>query len=79
MSGEQPTKEIDGVVEARLAQAQARFGDRFDVAQWAAIRDQIKSMKDCSDRLRTVQMGNGDEPEIVFVPYRADDPVRSDK
>jgi hypothetical protein len=79
MTDEQPTEASDGIVEARLAQAKARFGDRFDAAQWEAIRDNIKDLKECGDRLRAVPMGNADEPEIVFVPYRADDPAWSGK
>jgi hypothetical protein len=79
MTDEQPTEADDGIVEARLAQAKARFGDRFDAAQWETIRENIKDLKKCGDRLRVVPMGNADEPEIVFVPYRADDPIWSAK
>ena len=79
MSDEQPRDESDGIVEARLAQVKTRFGDRFDAAQWEVIRENIKDLKKCGDRLRAVPMGNADEPEIVFVPYRADDPVWSAK
>jgi hypothetical protein len=76
---QQPVEESDAIVEARLAQAKARFGDRFDAAQWEAIRESIKDIKKCGDRLRPVPMANADEPEIVFVPYRADDPAWSAK
>jgi hypothetical protein len=75
MTDEQPTEPSDGVVDARLAQAKARFGDRFDDAQWAEIAEQIKDSVKQANRLREVPMGNADEPEIVFVPYRADDPA----
>jgi hypothetical protein len=77
MSDEKPTDEHDEIVDARLEQVKARFGDRFDAAQWDAIRKNIKGMKECGDRLRAVPMGNADEPEIVFVPYRAEDPIWS--
>jgi hypothetical protein len=75
MSEEQPKDADDGIVDTRLAQLKARFGDRFDEAQWAAIRKSVVDLKQCSDRLRAVPMENGDEPEIVFVPFRADDPI----
>jgi hypothetical protein len=67
------------IVDARLALAKARFGDRFDQAQWDAIRENIAGMTKCGDALRAVAMGNDDEPEIVFVPFRADDPAWSAK
>ncbi|MFL5758400.1 MAG: hypothetical protein ACJ789_01605 [Thermomicrobiales bacterium] len=63
------------IVDAKLALAKARFGDRFDQAQWDAIRENILGMTKCGDALRAVPLGNSDEPEIVFVPYRADDPA----
>ena len=75
MSDEQPVEASDGIVDGRLAQAKARFGDRFEAAQWDAIREDMKKSIEQSNRLRAVPMGNGDEPEIVFVPYRADDPA----
>jgi hypothetical protein len=74
---EQADERRDRIVDARLAQAIARFGDRFDQAQWDAIRENILGMMKCGDALRAVPMGNGDEPEIVFVPFRADDPAWS--
>jgi hypothetical protein len=75
MSAEQANDTSDGIVDTRLAQLKVRFGERFDEAQWDAIRKNIADLKECSDRLRAVPLGNGDEPEIVFVPYRSDDPV----
>jgi hypothetical protein len=65
------------IVDAKLALAKARFGDRFDSAQWDAIRENITGLTKCGDALRAVPMTNGDEPEIVFVPYRSDDPAWS--
>jgi len=32
-------------------------------------------MTKCGEALRAVPMSNADEPEIVFVPFRADDPA----
>jgi hypothetical protein len=75
MSDEQPKEEHDSIVDTRLAQAKARFGDRFDAVQWTEIREQIAETVKQANRLKSVPMGNADEPEIVFVPYRADDPV----
>ena len=75
MSDEQPVEASDGIVDARLAQAKARFGDRFEAAQWDTIREDMKKSIEQRNRLRAVPMDNANEPEIVFVPYRADDPA----
>ena len=60
------------IVEARLAALAARFGDRWDEAQRDQVRRHIEWHFEVAERLRRTPLGNGDEPEIVFVPYRAD-------
>jgi hypothetical protein len=75
VSEEHGDEQRDRIVDARLALAKARFGDRFDQKQWDAIRENIVGMTNCGEALRAVPMGNADEPEIVFVPFRADDPA----
>ena len=60
------------IVEARLAALAARFGDRWDEAQRDQVRRNIERHFELAERLRRTPLGNGDEPEIVFVPYRAD-------
>jgi hypothetical protein len=75
VSEEQADERRDRIVDARLALAKARFGDRFDQEQWDAIRENIVGMTKCGEALRAVPMGNADEPEIVFVPFRSDDPA----
>ena len=59
-------------VEARLALAKARLGDWPHAANEATIRSQIARSVEQARVLRRVPLANGDEPEIVFVPFRAD-------
>ena len=61
------------IVEARLALLRARFGDRWTEEQGAQVRRAVERDVDLAERLRRTPLGNGDEPEIVFVPYRADE------
>ena len=67
------------IVEARLALLRARFGDRWTDAQVAQVRRAVERDVDLAERLRRTPLGNGDEPEIVFVPYRADEPGEGGK
>jgi hypothetical protein len=63
----------EAIVETRLAALAARFGDRWDEAQRAQVRRQVERQLDLAAGLRRVPLANGDEPEIVFVPYRAEE------
>ncbi len=65
------------IVEARLAELAARFGDRWDEAQRDQVRRNIEWHFQVAERVRRTPLGNGDEPEIVFVPYRADAKIGS--
>ena len=65
-----PTR--DAVVEARLAALVARYGAGWDEAQRARVRANLERGTVLAARLRRTPLTNTDEPEIVFVPYRAD-------
>jgi hypothetical protein len=60
------------IIDARLSELVARFGDRFDDDQCAQVRSRIARIVSLADSLRKLPLTNADEPEIVFVPYRAD-------
>ena len=65
------------IVAARLATALARWGGRLDEAGRAAVEARIRRDVQLARELRSVPLANGDEPEIVFVPFRAaEEPVR---
>jgi hypothetical protein len=58
------------VIDARLADLTARFGDRFSEDQRAQVRARIARTVALGVSLRKTPLTNADEPEIVFVPYR---------
>jgi hypothetical protein len=60
------------IIDARLTELVARFGDRFDDDQRAQVRSRIARTVSLADSLRKLPLTNADEPEIVFVPYRED-------
>ncbi len=61
------------VVAARMAGLTARFGDRLDEAGRAAVEARVRRHVQLARELRRIPFANGDEPEIVFVPFRADE------
>jgi hypothetical protein len=61
------------VIEARLAELIARFGERLSEEQRAQVRARILREVTLAEKLRTRPLTNADEPEIVFVPYRSGD------
>ena len=63
----------DAIVDARLAAISTRFGDRWDEEQRARVRSGIARQVDLGAQVRRTPLGNDDEPEIVFVPFRAPD------
>jgi len=60
------------IVDARLATVAARLGDRLTEEAGARIRARIERSLRLGAELRVHPLGNADEPEIVFVPYRAE-------
>src|SRR5262249_22201993 len=64
------------IIDARLSDLTVRFGDRFSEDQRGLVRSRIARMVALSVSLRKTPLTNGDEPEIVFVPYRAEEPSR---
>ena len=64
------------IIDAQLAEMTARFGDRFDDAQRAQVRARIARSAALADSLRKLPLTNADEPEIIFVPHRAEESGR---
>jgi hypothetical protein len=58
-------------VSGQLSQLRERFGDRYDDEQWSAIERQLEATALKAEALRSVPLGNGDEPEIPFAPVLA--------
>ena len=60
------------MLEARLAALTARFGDRLSEDRRAALRRTLTTSLATGGRLRQTQLGNADEPDPVFVPFRGE-------
>ncbi len=65
-----PSEPADPIVESRLAELVARYGDRWPEPDLALIRARIDRSVKLGAALRTVPMTNVDEPGNVFKPYR---------
>jgi hypothetical protein len=59
-------------VETMLALVRARYGDRLDASQLAAVRTSIEAIVQASRALRAVRLTNADEPAQPFAAYRAE-------
>lgn len=64
------------IVAARLAAVMARWGDRLDDAGRETVDRRIRHHLQLARELRTVPLAHGDEPEIVFVPFRGEEASR---
>jgi hypothetical protein len=73
LAGDQngPPPGDESTVQARLDAVLARHGEQLDEGQKMALRQPIEGLLATERALREVPLDNGDEPEIVFVPYRA--------
>ncbi len=62
----------DAEVDARYQSIAKRYGDRFDEAAEAKIRNDVGRQVDAAISLREWSLSNGDEPDFVFHPERRD-------
>ncbi len=62
----------DEVTDARFAEVVARFGARLSDEQRAQVKRRIERSVRLSAELRTPDLTNADEPEIVFAPFRGE-------
>jgi CO dehydrogenase/acetyl-CoA synthase beta subunit len=70
MSGEDHQEASDAVVEARLAEVTARAGGLISAQQRDQVKTRIERAVELGQKVRATPMANGDEPEVVFQPYR---------
>ena len=61
------------IIDGRYTTIARRFRDSWTEEQQSLVRDRIKNTLDVSARLHEIPLSNGDEPEIVFSPYRGGD------
>ena len=58
------------LLDAQLSQVLARLTYELSEEQQHQVRDRLKHSLELAEKVRTTPMANGDEPEIVFQPYR---------
>lgn len=63
----------DSEVDALVELLKARYGDRLTDEQLAELRKAVEESTDHARQMRSVPLGNGDEPAFVFEPFRGDD------
>jgi hypothetical protein len=47
-----------------------RYGDKLTDDQFEVVKKQIKNNLETAEKLGSVELENGDEPDNVFKPYR---------
>ena len=60
----------DRLLDAQLRQVLAMLTHEISEEQQHQVRDRLKHSLELAEKVRTTPMANGDEPEIVFQPYR---------
>ena len=63
----------DRLLDAQLRQVLATLTHEISEEQQHQVRDRLKHSLELAEKVRTAPMGNADEPEIVFQPYRRED------
>lgn len=61
------------LAEALARAVRVEYGDRLGEADLAAVTRQIEAMLERAEKIRRVQLANGDEPDFVFTAVRAPD------
>ena len=52
-----------------------RYGDRLTGQETDEVRKIVRRIADTAGKLRSVQLGNSDEPMALFQPYSNEDEV----
>ena len=63
----------DSDVDALVEMLKGRYGDRLTDEQLADLRKAVKAASERAAQMRSVPLGNGDDPAFVFTPFRGED------
>lgn len=63
-----PSGELEAMALALAAAVRAQYGSRLSEADLAAVTRQIRNALERAERMRAVELANGDEPDFVFSP-----------
>ena len=56
------------IIDGMMTELLGRYGDRFDDAQRARLREEVANLYQAGQELQKLPLGNADEPELVFQP-----------
>ncbi len=59
----------DTEAQALFQMVRSRYGDRLDADQLDEVKKGVDAIVEAAQALRSVKLGNGDEPMNVFTPY----------
>ncbi len=62
----------EGLVDAFASAVEASIGYELDDEARRIVRETVKRHQTMAMKLRAVPLANADEPDFVFVPYRAE-------
>ena len=65
--------EPGALAQALAAAIRAQYGDRLSEADLAVVTRQIEATLERAEKLRTVHLANGAEPDFVFSAVRGQD------
>ncbi len=68
------SKAEDTEAQALFQMVKSRYGHRLDADQLDGVREGVDAFVAAARALRSVKLGNGDEPMSVFTPYLGDGP-----
>ena len=57
-------------VNHRFEVLKHKYGERLSAEEMEAVRDDVKSLVQAAEELRSVKLRDSDEPISLFVPYR---------
>ncbi len=60
-------------VDALVEMLKGRYGDRLTDEQVGELREAVEAASERAAQMRSVPLGNGDEPAFVFTPFRGED------
>ena len=63
----------DSEVDALVELLKGRYGDRLTDEQLSELRKAVEAASERAAQMRSVPLGNGDEPAFVFTPFRGED------
>lgn len=72
-----PSPANDALTDALLGVVKVLYGEKLEAEELLAVRVEIGKAREATERLRTVKLGNADEPVTVFGARRGPEAARA--